>query len=59
MIKRFCIWYLNSFHVLNMEKSYWKGRLDGWQACENMVLKRAVETNVCKDRTEAFIKLVQ
>jgi hypothetical protein len=24
-------------------KEYWRGRLEGWKACEDMVLKRAEE----------------
>lgn len=26
-----------------LDDSYWRGRLDGWQACESSVLKSAAE----------------
>jgi hypothetical protein len=32
------------------EKSYWKGRLDGWCACENMVIKRIRECGYDLDK---------
>ena len=31
-------------------KVYWRGRLEGWKACENMVIKRARENGYDEEK---------
>ena len=39
-------------------RSYWKGRMEGWQACEGMVLDRAKE-HASYDERNVWKDLVQ
>ena len=38
---------------------YWKGRSDGWYACEGMVLRRAMESGKFASEKEAWEALLQ
>jgi len=44
--------------VFNKDKLYWKGRGEGWQACENMVIDRAKE-NPKYNKTQIWEDLIE